>query len=400
MPAGVSTIGPASTAQQANEPSGTQGSATAQHSATQSRKLPFTASARKHREQMALSVSSVTHKTAAWTATTITEQNIPSYGFLRGIWLRVTATGGTGTVAVAKADAPWVALGGISITDPDGAPIYQVNSGYTAYVIHKYGGYMAGACDPKQDPYYKGVQTSGDFQFQLYLPIEIEERNGFGALPNTDSGKQYKLNLHVNASNNVYSTAPTTAPNITLKAWASCWTQPPVSDVLGRGLTRQPPMVGSTQYWSRAVMTMAAGTNFGKYFTRVGNVVRGWLFIYRVTGARVLNSTTTWPNPATIYRDGYNYDIVDKNLWIEQTTRSYDLHNAVETAGGPDNGVFPYMFIFDLDGRPGNELRGQWWPTLQSSRIQLNGAFGKAGTLEVVTNDVAPTGTPSNRVTL
>lgn len=397
---GVSTIGPASNTQQANHPSGTQGSNTAQHG-NQPKKLPFTASARMHREQMALTTSTVAHTGAAWTATQITEQAIPSYGFLRGLWLRVTATGGTGTVAaVAKADAPFSALGVISITDPDGAPIYSVNSGYTAYLIHKYGGYFAGASDPKKDPYYKGVQTTGDFQFQLYLPIEIEERNGFGALPNTDSGKQYKLNINVNASGQVYSTAPTAAPNLALKVWASCWTQPPASDVLQRALTRQPPMVGSTQYWTRSVMTMAAGTNFGKYFGRVGNVVRGWIFVYRVGSARVANATTKFPNPATIYRDGYNYDVIDKNLWLQTAAERYGLTAPVETAGGLDNGVFPYMFIFDLDGRPGNELRGQWWPTLQSSRIQLTGSFGTAGTLEVITNDVAPTGTPSNRVVL
>ena len=397
--AGVSTVGPASPTQQANDPSGVQGSKSAQQGGGQ-RKLPFTASARMHREQMALTVSTVTHTGTGWTATQITEQAIPSYGFLRGLWLRVTATGGTGTVAVAKADAPFSSLGILSITDPDGAPIYSVNSGYSAYVIHKYGGYIAGACDPKKDPYYKGVQTSGDFQFQLYLPIEIEERNGFGSLPNTDSGKQYKLNINVNASGQVYGTAPTTAPNLALKVWASCWTQPPAADVLGRGLTRQPPMVGSTQYWTRSVMTMAAGTNFGKYFGRVGNVVRGWVFVYRISSARAANATTKFPNPATIYRDGYNYDVIDKNLWILDITSRYNLTAPVETPDGPDNGVFPYMFIFDLDGRPGNELRGQWWPTLQSSRIQLTGSFGTAGTLEVITNDVAPTGTPSNRVVL
>lgn len=396
----ASTVGPASTTQQASNPSGTAGSTTSATGQSNSR-LPFTSSARKHRERMALETSKVVHTGAAWAATEITEQSIPSYGFLRGVWLRVTATGGVGTTAaVAKPDAPFTALGSLSITDPDSAPIYSINSGYSAYIIHKYGGYMAGACDPKSDPYYKGVQSTGDFQFQLYLPIEIEERNGFGSLPNTDSGKQYRLNINVNASTSVYSTAPTTAPTITLKAWASCWTQPPVTDVLGRALTRVPPMVGSTQYWSRAVMTMAAGTNAGKYFTRVGNIVRGWIFVYRVGGDRVANSSTTWANPATLYRDGYNYDIVDKTLWIADTVNRYNLRNPVTTADGPDNGVFPYMFIFDLDGRPGNELRGQWWPTLQSSRIQLAGSFGTAGTLETITNDVAPLGTPGNRVTL
>jgi hypothetical protein len=58
----------------------------------------------------------------------------------------------------------------------------------------------------------------------------------------------------------------------------------------------------------------------------------------------------------------------------------------------------PYMFIFDLNMEPGSELRGQWWPTLQSSRIELDGNYGVASTLEVLTNDIAPTGDVSSRV--
>ena len=130
------------------------------------------------------------------------------------------------------------------------------------------------------------------------------------------------------------------------------------------------------------------------------NVVRGWIFVYRTSaGARVLNNTGNFPNPATLYRDGYNYDVVDNSNWQEEIALRYGLNNAAaDAAGGLDNGVFPYMFHNDLDGGAGNELRGQYWPTLQSSRIELDGTYGVAGTLEVITNDIAPTGDLANRV--
>jgi hypothetical protein len=331
----------------------------------------------------------------------IPEQAIPAYGFLRGLWLRVTATGGTGVAAVYNADAPWNVLGPCSVTDPDGAPIWSVNSGYTAYLITKYGGYINGnaVIDPKLDGFYGAPATTGNFQFQLWIPFEITERNGLGALPNTDSGKQYKLNLSTNGVTTVYSTNPTTVPGLTLSVYLSAWTQPPVQDVLGRSLTRVPPLVGTTQYWSRQAIPVNAGMSTGQTFGRVGNVVRGWIFVFRTAaGVRITNASGNIPSPATLYRDGYNYDVIDFNNWIEEVAYKYGLSAAAEAAGGVDNGVLPYMFIFDLDGLPGNELRGQYWPTLQSSRIELDGSYGVASTLEVITCDIAPTGDLANRV--
>lgn len=396
------SVGPASTTQQANQPGGQTGSASSTSGASGA--LPFTSGARRHREQMALQNAVIAGGASAFAATQIPEQAIPAYGFLRGLWLRVVATGGAGTSVAGNGDAPFNFLGALSVTDPDGAPIYSTNSGYTSYIIHKYGGYLngAGIVDPKLDNFYSGISgTTGNFQFQLWVPLEITMRNALGALPNTDSGKQYKLNISTNASATVYSTAPTTWPTVTVTAYIDCWTQPPQADVLGRALTRIPPAVGTTQYWSRQSIPVNAGQSNGQTFGRVGNIVRGWVFIYRnAAGVRQTAAGGNWPSPTILYRDGYNYDVIEQNNWLNEIALRYGLTQAADAAGGPDSGVFPYMFIFDLDMGPGAELRGQYWPTLQSSRIELDGTYGVAGTLEVLTNDIAPTGDISNRVVL
>ena len=392
------SVGPASQSQQANLPSGGQGSNTQPGGTT----LPFTSSARRHREQMAVANSAFL---LTANGTQIPEQAIPAYGFIRGLWLRVTATGGVngGATVAATGDAPFNILGPVSVTDPDGAPIYQVNSGYTAYIIHKYGGYLngAGIVDPKLDNFFSGVSAggsgTGNFQFQLWIPLEITKRNGLGALPNTDSGKQYKLNIQTNGSATVYSTAPGTLPTITISVFLDAWTQPAAQDVLGRGLTRVPPLVGTTQYWSRQSIPVNSGASQGQTFGRVGNIVRGWIFVFR-NNSGVRNSTNFYPT-SILYRDGYNYDVIDINNWVNEIALYYGLTAGADAAGGNDTGVFPYMFIFDLAGVPGNELRGQYWPTLQSSRIELDGTYGAAGTLEVITNDIAPTGNLTNVVT-
>lgn len=387
------SVGPASAAQQANLPSGGQGS----NANGSNGNLPFTSSARRHREQMAVANSSFT-----LAATTIPEQAIPAYGFIRGLWLRAVASGGSGTSVAGNADAPFVVFGAISVTDPDGAPIYSVNSGYTAFLIHKYGGYLNGAsiADPRQDNFFSNIaSTTGNFQFQLWIPLEITRRNALGVLPNTDSGKQYKLNITTNGTATVYSTAPgTTTPTLTISVFLDAWTQPPAQDVLGRTLTRVPPLVGTTQYWSRQSIPVNAGQSNGQTFGRVGNIVRGWIFVFR-NSSGVRQAAANFMSPATLYRDGYNYDVIEINNWLTEIAYYYGYNSgSFDTAGGPDTGVYPYMFIFDLSGVPGNELRGQYWPTLQSSRIELDGSYGVAGTLEVLTNDIAPTGDLANRV--
>jgi hypothetical protein len=96
------SVGPASASQQANLPGGQQGSAAATANTT----LPFTSSARRHREQMAIANAVVPAVGTGFAASQIPEQSIPAYGFLRGLWLRAVAAGGTGTGAVAAADAP------------------------------------------------------------------------------------------------------------------------------------------------------------------------------------------------------------------------------------------------------------------------------------------------------
>ena len=393
------SVGPASQSQQANSPQ-QQGSQQTGGSPA----LPFTSSARRHREQMALTGGTITLAQFTAGGVQIPEQAIPAYGFLRGLWIRVVATGGTGVAAVYSADAAWNFLGACSVTDPDGAPIWSVNSGYTAYLIHKYGGCIRGSSiiDPKLDPAYVAPATNGNFAFQLWVPLEITMRNGLGSLPNTDSGKQYKLNLSTNGTVTVYTTPPTTVPGVQISVFIDAWTQPPVQDVLGRALTRVPPLVGTTNYWSRQSIPVNAGASAGQTFGRVGNVVRGWLFVYRnAAGARQTFASGNFPSPAILYRDGYNYDVIDTLNWQEEIALRYGLNGAAaDAAGGPDNGVFPYMFTNDFDGGAGNELRGQYWPTLQSSRIELDGTYGVAGTLEVITNDVAPTGDLANRVLL
>ena len=59
---------------------------------------------------------------------------------------------------------------------------------------------------------------------------------------------------------------------------------------------------------------------------------------------------------------------------------------------GLDNGVFVYDFMHEFDGLYGRGNRDLWLPTLGSTRLEVQGSFGTAGTLTVLTNDVAIAG--------
>ena len=63
--------------------------------------------------------------------------DVPAYGHLRWLWVLVEATGGTGTVAVAREDAPWTILRDISLQEPSGAIIDQFNDGFQLYLANK-----------------------------------------------------------------------------------------------------------------------------------------------------------------------------------------------------------------------------------------------------------------------
>src|SRR5579871_415437 len=101
--------------------------------------VPFVRATKKHREPI---FDTTVALTAAQQVLPNTPLNVPAYGYLRGLWVRVDATGGsgTGTSAVASGDAPFNVFGFLGLFDVNGAPIYgPFTNGYNAFLIGKYG---------------------------------------------------------------------------------------------------------------------------------------------------------------------------------------------------------------------------------------------------------------------
>lgn len=334
-------------------------------------------------------------------------QDIPAYGYVRSIVLLVTGTGAT-VGATFFEDGPWSAIQNIALTEPNGAVIAQFNSGYDLFLANKWGGYRhPTGNDPRMSPVYL-QDALGNFAFLLRVPVEISAREALGALPNQNSAANFKLRISLAngaaaATGPLYTAAPTAQATVRVRAYLEAWDQPEV-DVAGQTNQTQPPAMNTTQFWSAQSFNVGAGQQQVR-LTRVGNYLRNLIFVWRrtSTGLRSTDGLGGLPDPTTLFLDTRPLDTIEKNNWLNQmfertgcggraTAGSLTAAVAGDVANGLDNGVFVYDFCHEFDQGLGRETRDLWLPTLGSSRLEVQGNFANAGTLTVLTNDVAVAG--------
>jgi hypothetical protein len=152
--------------------------------------------------------------------------------------------------------------------------------------------------------------------------------------------------------------------------------------------------MNTTQFWTTQVLNYGAGQQTLR-FTRVGNYIRNLILVARRNSGTRANGDSDFPDPATLQLDTRPLDIVERNNWKNQMYErtGYGANGAAnDAAGGLDSGVFVYDFAHEFNGTLGLENRDLWLPTLTSTRLELQGNFANAGTLTVLTNDVAVAG--------
>lgn len=334
--------------------------------------LPFTASAHEHTEP-AFTLT----LTPGAAVQQVNPQDIPAYGYLRSIFLEVSASGGAG--GTATADFPWNIIQSLTLQDVNGANIVGPIDGYALYVANVVGGGQGVNNDPATAPFHVG--SSPNPVFFLRVPVEISARDALGALANQNAAANYKLSLALNSIAALWSVAPTTAPTITIRAWLEAWTLPAPMDNRGRPQAQVPPLLGTGQFWSSTTRTVLAGNNtLG--VTRVGNYIRNLVLIGRDNaGAR---ADTVFPDPFLFNWDGNQIHNVSQR-YLKQYFR--------EKVGGDftlPTGVLVLPFSHGGIGRLGNETPDLWLPTTQSSRLEVAGNSAAAGSMQMLVNEVAP----------
>lgn len=340
--------------------------------------IPFVAAAHEHTEPaFDVTVAGGAPPTAA---VNLGPFDIPAYGYLRHIFIEVDMSGGVLGPGVVHPDFPWNFISSISLNDVNGAPIFGPLDGYATLWANIIGGYAGGANDPRNAPFYDAT-INGIFCFRV--PVEIARHNGMGALANQNAAASYKLSITTAASTVTFTTAPTTVPAFRIRGWLEAWSLPNEVDVAGRPQATAPPAHGTTQYWSQFIKSVGVGANT-TLLPRVGNLIRNVLIIARSTAANTPRDDTVFPDPPTLAWDARTLKNDTQRYLIERIrAKTPDLVTR-------DAGVFCYGFADSDHGTVGDDDPTLWLPTVQSTRLELTGSGATAGTLQVITNDVAP----------
>lgn len=347
--------------------------------------VPFVRASGLHRELM----TQVTY-TQTTADQDIPPIDVPAYGYMRSLLILVSTTAGTGSSSTTTEDGPFNALKNIQLMEPNGSTLYQVSSGYSSYLIHKYGGYR-GYNEPELWPNYSYAASSAPaFNFALRIPVEINTRDALGVLPNQNAAATFKLKMTLAKIADTFGGTVSAGPSVTIKVYLEAWDQP---DVMTAGQTNQttPPAMNTTQYWTEQTYTVNAG-QFDVRLTRMGNYLRNLLFVLRRASSTRANGDSDWPDPVQVKLDTRVVDNITKAMWQGQVYERYGYTGTADAAGARDNGVYPYDYAHEFMGRVGFENRDLWLPTLSSTRFELSGSWGNAGTLTVLTNDVSTVG--------
>jgi hypothetical protein len=277
-----------------------------------------------------------------------------------------------------SADYPWNLFSSVTLADVNGAPIYGPIDLYATLWANIIGGYAGGANDPRALPDYVSTINA---KLRFRIPIEISHFNGFGSLANQNAAASYKLYFTLNPSATLFKKAPTTLPKVRIRPQLEAWSLPNEVDVAGRPQAETPPRLGTTQYHSFFLKEVAAGQNTVQ-LPRVGNLIRYLLIIARDDeGTR---SDGVFPNPVELQWDA---------RMIRRDTRSamiQTIREKVPDLVARDTGVFAYPFTISNHNFVGDDAPTLWYPTVQSTRLEIDGATEEAGRLQIVTCDVAP----------
>lgn len=342
--------------------------------------IPFVAAAHEHTEQFIDQTV-----TLGSGAVDIGPFDVPAFGYVRNIWLDFEAVGGTGGSPVTNNDYPYNIIQSISLTDVNGAPIYGPLTGYQALISNVIGGY-AYKSDPRRLSDYD--PSSSNPKFTLRIPIEITHHDGFGSLANQNSAAAYKVNIRLNSSANIWTTPPSTVPTIRVRGVLEAWSLPNDRNLVGQPQAVFPPVHGTTQFWTASSFTLSSG-NINVLFPRVGSLIRNFAFICRdgATGAR---SNTVFPTNAMIQWDARvmvnDTQRYRRGIFEERSVALTALNGTTDDVA--DAGVFVYNFNHSNGNRIGDDNPSLWLPTVQATRLELQGTIAAGGRVELLVNDV------------
>lgn len=320
--------------------------------------------------------------------TELSNIEVAANGYLSGILVRVdvTSAGNSATVALAQ-DGPFNIISQVRLADINGANLFGPLGGFDWAQAVKYGGY-AFVNDPTGAPGYAqsatgSGATAGTQSFQMRIPVQINPRDAYGALPNMNAASTFKLFFSIASLSSAFATPPNGTVTVRVRCSLETWLVPQAVDASGIPNMTTPPGLGTYQRWVKNTFPIVSGNNTLR-LPNVSNLIRNLVLVFRNTSpARV---DATFPDSLELRIDGYARDTIRKDeLRFRMWERYHD-----DPAGAV--GVYVWDWTHELDGKPGFETRELWLPTNSATRLELVGTFGAAGSLDVLTNDVITVG--------
>lgn len=227
----------------------------------------------------------------------ITQPLVSAPGYLRGLRLRVQASGGTGGSAVAAADAPWNTVALVTLRDAFGTPLI-VGPGFEMLkLLPKYSGQfgLGPQSDPTNLPSFSAVSANGNYTFATYLPLEFTK--AYGVVSMANASLLPTLQMQLASQLTVLPTPPATLqPLLEFDLDSDFYWLP-------EGVSVEPPGLGTTCQWvfQNASPTIGSASATAVSLPRLGGYLTTLILILRdSTGARI----DAWPTRMRVYVDG------------------------------------------------------------------------------------------------
>jgi hypothetical protein len=315
------------------------------------------------------------------TTTTVERtQPVTAGGFLRGIRLQLRSSGGVG--GTGSADNPWNVFQSITLENVNGAALQYPMGGYAYYT-------MAWASRPWWGDPARRYDFNASQNPSGTLNIFPEITNTAGVLANTDARSQYRIRYTLNTAANVI-TSGTTAPTVTVTAYAEIWAQPDSADLHGAPIQALPDGLNIQTLRRHQVLTLnAAGSSNQLQLTNVGNEIRCVAMVVRDSNQARQD----------YFSDPIRWTLDDRNLGVfspdEVFQRMADFYQSL-SSGTSQRPTGVYVFPRFLNSE--NGLEGESWLATNNATFlnwevtTLSTATNVPGTVEVITDEVVPVG--------
>lgn len=321
--------------------------------------------------------------TTNWTLSAATQDsgtiNITPGGYLRGLLVQVSSSGGVIGSGVLTGDMPWATFYSLTIESIDGTPFLYPMSGYSHYLVAKFCRPWDG--DPASDPDFSN-SVNPAFRFRFFL----EARATIGVVPNTDARAQYRCRYTVGSQTQLFSTAPTTYPTVTVELDLETYAQPDATDLNGTPNQQVPDGLALQRFVShQSGVPLNTGTTTVQT-ARVGNLIRALILVVRnSSGVRT-----------DLTQDPIRWRLDNTQLLVENRShRDYDNDRFFAPDGAvPAEVARPTgVYVYPRFHKPGSRQGFSWLATQAQTYLawELNGGPA-SGTLEIITEDLAVAG--------